>query len=668
MNQPDKVNIFNIPAHYHFFESLYDWLALNFSERISDIKIFLPNRRSCRELTELFLQKNPQNSAIILPKIKAISDISYEDFFDFLPDKNSFEIQATIDELIQAKVISDIDYLFFLSKEIQKLSIFGNNLESNQALNIANHIKNLFDEIEREEINLEKIDEIDDSDLSLHRQVTLEFLQNFHRQIKNSFIKNNIYFTTSYQNLIINKFIEILEEQGAKYPIIMAGSTGSVSFGKKLIKAISAQTNCHIILHGLEENLEERAEHHPQFLLNELIKFLQIDKKQIKKIAQEKFKLSSQSRSDFISMTMLEAEKTLIWQKDSDLLSGADLAEKFKIIEAKDEFEEAKIIALILSESLDQNKKSAVITNNQKLGALLKSELNRLALPFNDTRNIGIFDSKLVNFILLILELLESDFSSAALLALLKNPLCFYHQQKEILQKFEIEVLRQDRISEGLNGIEEKLQSLNNQELSNFFQDFYSKLSHLKQHRNNIDIGSYISEIIAVAEKLSAEKWQSLLAKELAQIELFDFFEKLKNKNDFFVNSKNILAIFKTLASQISYFEKSNSLAPIQILSTIEARLLNHDLVIIASLNFGDFPAIETENWLGKKIRKDLGIDKKLKKIGQNAYDFCNYLANENVVLSRCTTQDNSPTICSPFLLKLETLAKKMAINFDRGE
>ena len=94
---------------------------------------------------------------------------------------------------------------------------------------------------------------------------------------------------------------------------------------------------------------------------------------------------------------------------------------------------------------------------------------------------------------------------------------------------------------------------------------------------------------------------------------------------------------------------------------------MNYDLVIIASLNEGSFPEIESENWLGKKIRKDLEIDKVLKKIGQNAYDFCNYLSNKSVILTRCKSSGSAILIESPFLLKLKTLCKKIGVKIDEG-
>lgn len=652
---PDKATVFNIPANYHFFESLFDWLKKNYtSEQFSEAKIFLPNRRSCREFQEIFLQKK---SCGILPKIKAISDISIEDFFDFLPSKNA---KSIIDEILEIKVLSGIDYLFFLSKEIQKLAVFGDNLDFNQAFKIATHLQKLFDEIEREEIDLKKLEEIDDSALSSHRQLTLDFLKNFHIQIKNSLLKKNIFFTTSYQNFIIQKFSELLQEYGSKSSLIIAGSTGSVSFSKKLIKAISQQKNGQVILYGLSDDEKLfTEENHPQFFLNQLIKFLEIEKKEIKKIANDEFLLSDANRQSLLSLMMLPSDETTKWQKTDVTFD----AKNFQLIEAKNEIEEAKIIALLLKKNLSEQKSSALISNNDRLINFVKSELRRFHLSFNDSRNLKIFHSKLIIFLLLILELRESDFDSHVLLAVLKNPLCRYSQNQKILADFEIKVLRKDRPEPGLSGIVRKLKILNNKNLSDFFSEFCDNL----QIAESSSLSSQAKLLINSAEKLSRKTWAELLEQEPAQIEIFEFFEKLKSQTDLKIEPQNLLKTFQTLLSQISFFEKSDSSSPIQILSPLEARLLNYDLVIIASLNEGNFPEIEPENWLGKKIRKDLGIDKVLKKIGQNAYDFCNYLSNKSVILTRCKNNAGAILIESPFLLKLKTLCKKIDVRIDEG-
>ncbi|MBP7710318.1 MAG: PD-(D/E)XK nuclease family protein [Rickettsiales bacterium] len=651
----DKPNVFNIPANYHFFESLFDLAEKKFGPQLSQVKFFLPNRRSCREFREIFLAK--KNT--ILPQIKAISDISYEDFFDFLPNQNA---KDEIDELLQINALQGLDYLFFLSKEIQKQSVFGEDLDFEQAFKIALNLQNLFDDIEREEIDLSKLSEIDDSNLSQHRLLTLDFLKNFHVKIKNSLIKENIFFASASQNLIIQKFVSLLETQGSKAPIVIAGSTGSVSFSAKLIRAISQKN--YVVLHGATgENFSE--ENHPQFFLNRLIQFLKIDKKAIAQIAEEKFCLSPNTRQNLISLMMLPSVETLKWQeifKHLDLEKTAqDLTKNFRLIEAKNEIEEAKIIKLILHEALQNNKSTALITNNDKLASLVKLELAQGNLPFNDTRNLSIFNSPLVNFLLLILELIESDFNSHSLLAILKNPLCSYSKNKEILADFEIKILRQDRANSGLEGITKKLE--NDNSLKEFFNNFCADFSKFTTNT----LASHTISLIETAEKLSKKTWSQLLEQEPAQIELFEFFEKLKTQ-EIALNKKNLLRLFKTLLSQISYFEKSDAAAPIQILSTIEARLLNYDLVVIASLNEGDFPQIESENWLGKKIKKDLEIDRTLKKLGQSAYDFCNYLSNESVILTRCKSSNGAVLIESPFLLKLKTICQKIGVGLNCGE
>jgi ATP-dependent helicase/nuclease subunit B len=646
----DKANVFNIPANYNFFESLFDWMEKKFSGQFAEVKIFLPNRRSCRELRRIFLQKNFCGA---LPKIKAISDISIEDFFDFLPD---FETKQIIDEILQIKLLDEIDYLLFLSMEVQKLSIFGQNLELNQAIKIASNLQNLFDEIEREEIDLKKLDEIDDSDLSQHRQLTLDFLKNFNVQIKNSLLRKNIFFPVAYQNFIIQKFIYLLEKHGSKSQIIIAGSTGSISFSKKLIKTISRQTNGHVILYGLNAG-NFKQENHSQFFLNQLINFLEIKKESVKEIANSEFCLSDDIRQDMLSLLMLPSEEITKWQKVEVMLdakkASEDLSKNIQIVEAKNEIEESKLIAIILAENFRQQKTAALITNNHKLATLVKSELERFSISFNDTRNLGIFDSKLINFLLLIFDVIESNFNSHSLLALLKNPLCFYSLDKKTLAEFEIKILRQDRTNLTLAGIQEKLKSLNEKKLEDFFEEFLNK----------VDLHSLIKS----AENLSQKSWQELLESDPAKIELLDFFKKLESQN-LLGNLENFLATFKTLLAQISYFQKSDSTAPIQILSTLEARLLNHDLVIIGSLNEGDFPTIEAENWLGKKIKKDLEIDRDAKKFGQSAYDFCNYLSNKSVILTRCKNRDNMLLIESPFLLKFKTLCKKIGVKINHGE
>ena len=612
-------NIFNIPANYHFLESLSHWLKEKFSEELTEVKVLLPSQRSCRELRQIFIQNNFTG---FLPQIKTISDLSYEDFFDF----NQQEI---IDEILDIKVLDGIDQLLFLTAEIQKQQVFG-EINFEHSFKIALHLKNLFEEIEREQVDTKKLHEIDDSDLSKHRQVTLEFIKGFYAQIKNSLLKKNILFSTAWQNFLVQKFTDCLSKKGSKSSLIIAGSTGSIASSRNLIKAISQLENGFVILQAATKG-DFPQENHPQFFLNQLVKFLGSEPIDLKK---ENFKISDDSRQFMLSSLMIAGEEAVKWQN----ISLDFDSDNFQIIEAKNEIQEAKIIAELLSDQ----KKSALITNNRNLARLVKIELNQRAISFNDARNLDIFDSQLINFLLLILELKETDFNSHNLLALLKHPLSIYSAEHETIAEFEIKILRQDRAYLGLNGILNSLKSEPN--LEKFFLDFLEKIDH---------------QLIKSAENLTKESWKTLLSKEVAQKEINEFFNKLSSLKC----SPSSASELKILLSQVSYFEKSDAETQIQILSTIEARLLNFDLVIVASLNEGIFPEVESENWLGRKIKKDLGIDHALKKIGQNAQDFCNYLSNGSVILTRSKSNGSASLIESPFLLKFKTLCQKLEIS-----
>ncbi len=656
----DKPNVFNIPANYHFFESLLFWAEKEFGDKLNEIKFFLPNRRSCREFHEVF----SKSKHLLLPNLKAISDISYEDFFDFLPNP---EAKLIIDEILQTKSLSDIDYLFFLSEEIQQYSAFGENIDFGQAFKIAINLKNLFDEIEREEIDPNKFLEIDDSNLSQHRIITLDFLKKFHVEIKNRLLKEHLFCDGMSNNFIVKKFTHLLENYDSKSQIVIAGSTGSVAFSSNLIKAASKKH--YVILHGVNnENYE--AENHPQFFLNRLINNLQVTKNEIQQIKEEKFILSAQVRQDVLSLATLPYDQITKWQEifkhiecDS---AKKDLTQNFRLIEARNEIEESKLIRLALIEALKSKKTAAVITNNSKLADLVKLELKSNSMLFNDSRSCNISDSKLVSFLLLILELIEANFNSHTLLTLLKHPLCFYSQNQEMLVDFEVNILRQDRVESGLKGIYKKLDD--HPSLLNFFNKFCELFGTLSKINKTKSLSEITELLILACENLSKKNWQELLLEEESQTEIFEAFEKLKQQDKILINSNQILDSFKAILSQIKFFEKSSAFSPIQILSTLEARLLNYDLIIVSSLNQGSFPEIESENWLGKKIKKDLGIDKSLKKFGQSANDFCNYLSNKSIILTRSKSRNGAVLIESPLLLKFKVICRKLGVEIDGGK
>ncbi len=659
-------NIYNISSNFDFFNSFLFWIDENFAKKqqnLENLNIIFPNKRACREFETRF--KNYFQS-LKIPKIKAISEITISDFYSFF-DENKFT--QIIKESNEIKVLSDIDYLFFLSEEIAKSQIFK-NLDFSQILNLASSLKNLFDDVIKQEIDIEKIYEIDDSNFSKHRQSTLDFLKEFHIKIQNKLIKENILSQIAWQNYIIKKFASTIEESGLKSNLIITGSTGSVDYSKKLIKAISSQKNGFVVLFGFDKSQEfcDFAKD-SQYILQQLIQEINAKKQEIIEIKNEKYRLSSDDRLDFVRKSLISSEKTYIWNelKFNEEILRSDFAQNFQYFQAENEIKEVKIVVNQALKSQKQNKKTAIIVNSNQFAKLLKIEFHNQKIEFHDSRNQDLQNSQFINFLLLLIDLFENDFESATLLAILKHQYLKNSFESEILQKFEIEVLRSQRICDGLIGIQAKIQSCDI-EIQEFFNDFYEKIQTLKFYKSEIFFLDFFQNLIQITQKITEKSFVELLENQDGKEEIQEFIDKIQNYKNIKINSNQILEFFKKIFSYISYFQKSNQNALIQIISPIEARLLNFDLIIISSLNDGNFPQIQVDNWLGKKIRNQLGADFVDKKYGQNIYDFCNYLSNKSVILTRCKTENSTISMACAFISRLEILLKKINFSFSNQD
>ncbi len=118
--------IYNIPLNKNFLSEIALFIKKfqNSELNIAHYTVFLPNRRSCRELRRLIL-KNHSSNVAVLPKIKSISDeFSFDDtkitlFIVNLLKKNLknkgiaintfFELAKSVESLIKDLVLNDID-------------------------------------------------------------------------------------------------------------------------------------------------------------------------------------------------------------------------------------------------------------------------------------------------------------------------------------------------------------------------------------------------------------------------------------------------------------------------------------------------------------------------------------------------------------------------------
>jgi len=684
-------NIFNIKSNHNFLSNLTSWILEEYPDPfyLANVTILLPSKRSCREIKKSFLRM-AENEAMILPKILAIGDVDYDEIF--LSAHPSLEKNK-------------IDYQLQLISEIkswnQKTNLFGKNISTAALAEIADNLQTFLDEVEKEGLSLEGLLVIDDGELASHKQQILQFLQYFGSVWQNVLAKDGFVSAVKNRNLMLANYGEYLQKNGSKYPIIAAGSTGSVAAASDLLKIIAKLENGRVVLFGLDKNLDENiwqeiGESHPQFMLKKLLEKIEVLRKDVEEIEGEN--QSPDFTKELSSLAMLPVE--FIFAKQSSMVSEQGNITK---IETENEFDEARIIALLFRQALETNgKTAALISNDVNLIKLVKANLSAWQIEVDDSSSSNLAECELVNYLFLISEFVANDFSAVNLLAVLKHPLSVV--DVELLKVLEMRVFRgvvrffgfDDLIlkienNDGLVEFVKKITALFRPLIDEFKKeriDFervvelhFDCLANLTVSRCHSDLNfshchpreggdpeGFETKLDPRLRGNDTEYWGSI---ELrgdgndgfggvdGNEELLEFYQELSTtKTTFSLEPKSYNQLLKNLLKNYQ-FRKSGLFHPrLHILSTMEARLMNYDLTIVSGLCDGEFPAKTSDDWLGNKIRAEFGLSSGAKKIGTAAYDFCNYLGNREVVLIYPKNKNNSPTIKSRFLLKLETVLK----------
>jgi ATP-dependent helicase/nuclease subunit B len=706
---------------------LAKWILRNHPDPISlsNLTILLPSRRSCFEIKNIFL-KLSKNEAVILPKILAIGDVDYELDYSVLDvgsdifsrdlhfqrddeegsDNNATQVRhplldkgfhESLSKAITLDSCSKIEYQLELILAIkewnQKTNLFGKNISTASLALVADNLQSFLDEVEKEGVNLDDLAQIDDGEMASHKQQILQFLQYFSSIWQNSLLKKGLISDAKKRNLMLNNFSNHLQKNGSKFSIIAAGSTGSVFAASKLLKTIADLENGSVVLFGLDQDLDDKiwekiSENHPQFMLKKLIERLGIVKNDVKNIG---------GASGFVeklcSRAMLPADFIDGWKFEN---KEFDEKKEYLKIETENEFDEAKIIAFQLREILEEKgKTAALISNDKNINQLVKANLSAWQIEIDDSSSSNLAESEIVNFLFLISEFVENDFSALNLLSILKHPLASF--RGELLRVLEMDILRDvvkfadfddlilnvenDDLKKWLGEIADILKPLivelgkKKIDFRNVVRVHFECFEGLSEKRDLNYKAPYqesgdkrkTHEIpcqarddehidrLPVLDTGSRETQQNIQGKK----EFLNFINEISNsKVKFECESESYNRLLQNFLKNYQYRKTGNFHPRLQILSTMEARLMSFDLVIVAGLCEGSFPSSASEDWLGSKIRNEIGMPTKSRKIGIESYDFCNYLGGKKVVLFYPKSQNNSPTIKSRFLLKLETILK----------
>jgi ATP-dependent helicase/nuclease subunit B len=180
----------------------------------------------------------------------------------------------------------------------------------------------------------------------------------------------------------------------------------------------------------------------------------------------------------------------------------------------------------------------------------------------------------------------------------------------------------------------------------------------------SVPFDEILTKHIKVAEKLActdsqegADRFYSGAAGEQLKEFLDDLM--LPAKNFKAINPIEYSALLDALFVGQVYRSPYGTHPRISILSPIEARMQNFDLVIMGALNEGSWPeGVKSDPWMSRPMRSNFGLPLPEKRIGQSAHDFAQIFCSGQVIMTRSEKMDGTQTIPSRWLLRLSAILK----------
>jgi ATP-dependent helicase/nuclease subunit B len=658
--------------------------------------IYVPTRRAGRALAAE-LARQSEGRALLLPKIKplgALEGEAGEKGFDNPLDPElpraagDIERRMVLGELIlawarnlkQAVVAIEADGAIRHAPDTLLVAA-----DPADAWRLSADLTALIDEMIVEEIDWKALGalggEFDD-----YWRITLNFLEIAIGEWPKIQEERGFVDLARRQQALIARAIEAVAHE--KDPVVAIGSTGSNIVTARLLAAIARAPNGAVVLPGLDLHLDEKSfaairgddvicATHPQAFLARLIETIGIKRADVVALA------ATSEREAFVSEAFRPADTTDLWPQWRAECAAGELERSLSgvsLIEAGDEREEALAIAVCLREALEHKDfTAALVTPDRGLAERVRAELLRWDVEIDDSGGVSLAASPVGTLARLILRALTG--AGADWVALLSHPafsLGFGAEAERLGRLFELGVLRSEA---GGASWREHVSPARNA----------SRLDHAHPRQKSIsdkdwiklaDFAARLDEAFAPLRELadaSAEAglkpWLAAHRKAIGRVvagdkdampagddgealaQLFDEIDAAANVL-FSFRAETYAAFFDALIGERVLRGGTRAHPRVKILGLLEARLIGVDRLIMAGLDETVWPPRgQTDCFLNRSMRAQLGLSSPERRIGQTAHDFAQGFGAPEVVLTRARKHGGAPTTPSRLLQRMEALA-----------
>jgi ATP-dependent helicase/nuclease subunit B len=416
-------------------------------------------------------------------------------------------------------------------------------------------------------------------------------------------------------------------------------------------------------------------ETHPQFHLKLLLDGMSVGAGEVRSWRWGGGRDSPAVRSRAIANAMAPAFYTSKWQ---GLKPGERRLTGVRALELADPAEGAQAIAIAMREALEEpSRTAALVTPDRALARRVSAHLRRWGVEADDSAGRPLSEMPPGTLLLAIATAAAEQFAPVPLLALLKHPLVMKGEAApeggvpgdarlewlEGARTLDL-ALRGPRPPAGLDGITEFLSDRSGrdadlrQRAKGWWQRVVPLLRPLERAfgSERPALPRLTAVLRETADRLAGDAiWAGTAGR--AAADLLAAVEPAALVGPGRVQAGNFAALIEQLMRQVAVRPPYGQHPRLFIWGLLEARLQSADLVILAGLNEGTWPALPTPDpWLAPRLRHDLGLPSLERRIGLAAHDFASALGGRNVLVTRARRDARAPAIASRFWLRLEAM------------
>ena len=661
-------HVYNMPSGVPFLEQLAKGLRVRFGDELQSGLILLPTRRAVRGLGEAFVMAAAEDGiqAALLPRLRPLADID--------PEEPPFEpgdlvgkvgpaIDATLRRFEMAKVVA--------AYHERALDL---PLDAATSLAMADPLLAILDDAALEEAKLTE----GEAWARLMGEAAKHFQDaaTLYKIIQDYWPKRlkelNMEEPQTRKVKLLDALVAHWTENPPDYPVVIAGSTGSLRATRRLMRLVASLPKGMVILPGFQatDNDETWAsidEQHPQYAMKLLIDGLGVDRGTIRNFVsdvvgetqKDKLRLA---RTRVLEEALVPASRTADWLKRIEKLETDfgkvifdEAIDGLSLIEARSDAEEALAIALILRETLeDKGKTAALVTPDQNLARRVRARLERWDVTVDMSQGEPLAETHIGVFLEAVLGAAQNPEGA------LEKAIIFGHGLTSLGQMPE-------DILAAWHLIEHKIHRTERPDKTDLPDraieaDLLNALGPLTELDGIASAPVWASALIAAVEQIAARMdthgsailWRGEAGESAARL-----LENISLYGHHLpeVDARGFLRLMRQLMTGSVVRPRGGTHPRLSILGPLEARMLNADVIVLGGLNEGTWPATPSLGpFLSRGMRKDMKLSLPERRYGLAAHDFFELASNPKVYLTRAKRSDSGPTIASRWVWRLKTL------------